>query len=282
MSADGRSPFDELGEPELWNPKTYWVLVNLDPVERRACVQKLLDPWVTWLVRTYRLRMTIPACWYRHPDITERLKNLLIAWIRTFGTDTSDQPLAYVAFDDALERELRRITPPPACLDGEHTDPPTDWATTAGLDDWLTTADWATAAATHPAPALTTAHPARETQETSEHQEATGHQMDTANPYDGAGPGAMVITRSDGDALVARGEARALRDYAIHYDGTWWLGDPRTYVRVTDETLNSALDDKARRLALADHAVSGTSGEPSEDTDLPPSEDPSEPGKAGS
>jgi hypothetical protein len=271
MTAD-KTPFDELGEPELWNPKTYWVLANLDPVERQACIRRLLDPWVTWLVRTYRLRTAIPPCWYRHPDITERLKNLLVAWIRTFGTDTTDQPLAYVAFDDALERELRRITPPPACLDGEHTDPPTDWTTT-GLDHWLATADWATTPATHPAPALTTVHT------TTEHQDATEHQMTTADPHDSSGTGAMVMTRADGDALVATGDARTLRDYAIHYDGTWWLGDQQTYVRVTDDTLNDALDDKARRLTLADQAVNG--GTPG-DTNPPHGGGSLEPGEAGS
>jgi len=226
-----------------------WVLTALDPDQRRHRIEQQLGPWVTWLVHTYRLRTTIPPCWYRHPDIVERLKNLMVGWIHTFTDDLGDRPFAYVEFDDALERELRRITAPPRCLDGDHEDPPTTWATDPCQADWLTTSDWATAPPAHPTPDFTN---------TADRTETT-----MTNPAQ-TNAGGLVMPRADGEALVNAGHAKAMRDYAIHYDGTWWLGDHNTYVRVTDDDLNTKLDFKAIKLRRADEAVAHTQ-QPAED-----------------
>lgn len=71
-------------------------------------------------------------------------------------------------------------------------------------------------------------------------------------------PGDLVMARAQGDDLVKDGLAQAMRDYAIYYDGAWWLGDQNTYVRVTDDALNHKLDFKAIKLARADQAVART------------------------
>lgn len=240
-----------------------WVLSALDPAERRRRIADLLGPWVTWLVHTYRLRGQIPPCWYRHPDVVERLKNLMVAWINIYTDDIGDRPLAYIEFDDALDRELRRVTVPPNCLDGDHDDPPVTWTTDPHQDDWLATADWATAPAHHPIPDFTAQSAAGTT---------GGRRTETTMTNAAPRPreaGTMIMSRADAQHLVTAGEAEPMRDYAIHYDGTWWLGDQDTYVRVTDTQFNKQLDYKAIKLARADQAVADTRQDRPEPTGAP-------------
>lgn len=258
MSTSNEPAFDP---PEPRNPvaRMQWVLSALDPDQRSHRITHQLGPWVTWLVHTYRLRTQIPPCWYRHPEVVERLKNLMVGWIHTYTGDPSefgDRPFAYVEFDDALERELRRITVPPRCLDGDHEDPPVTWTTDTDQHDWLSTSAWATAPPVHPAPDFTTSATDR-----------TEPKM-TSQPGPPSAPG-LVMSRTDGDAFVQDGTARAMRDYAIHYDGTWWLGDRNTYVRVTDDDLNQQLDFKAIKLRHADQAVARAHQHGGQPTDQP-------------
>jgi len=229
-------------------PKTAgmrWVLAALPPADRRALVTETLAPWVVWLVGTYQLRTQIPACWYRHPDVVERLKNLMVAWIRIFAEATTDRPLALVEFDDALERELRRLHIPDRCLDGEHETPPGDWHTDTELAAWLDTATWATADAAHPTPGFAPKGHGRKDTGRSGGPDAV----------DASGTDAMIMSRAEAERLTAAGKAHALRDFAIHYDDSWWVGDEHLFARVTDDSLAETLDEQARKLTAADQAV---------------------------
>lgn len=265
--SSGAEPLFDLPEPgRSAVGRGRWILSAAAPAERRHHIERQLGPWVTWLVHTYRLRTVIPPCWYRHPDIVERLKNLMAGWIATFTDDPADhltdRPFAYVEFDDALERELHRITVPPTCLDGDHNDPPTTWATDTGQSDWLTTSTWATAPATHPTPEFadtTSQHPADRAADRTEATMTDQPSTSSGSIRPGqAGASGLVMPRAHGENLVKDGHATAMRDYAIHYDGAWWLGDGTTYVRVTDDELNHKLDFKAIKLARADQAVART------------------------
>jgi hypothetical protein len=50
------------------------------PVVEEAAPPATDADWVTWLVETYGLAETIPACWEQHAPIVEELKALNIAW----------------------------------------------------------------------------------------------------------------------------------------------------------------------------------------------------------
>lgn len=265
-------PLFDLPEPRRSAvARAQWVLAALDPAQRRHHIERYLGPWVTWLVHTYRLRTAIPPCWYRHPDITERLKNLMVGWIATFtddpGDHLADRPFAYVEFDDALERELHRITVPPACLDGDHEDPPATWTTDPGQADWLTSSTWATAPPEHPTPDFTGTPTADQPATARTETTMADQPRHPGNPGQ-TGTG-FVMPRAQGEDLIKDGQATPMRDYAIHYDGAWWLGDAQTYVRVTDDELNHKLDFKAIKLARADQAVARA----------PQAENPTGPGK---
>lgn len=58
---------------------TPWTWRHL-PERQAAALWRELADWLTWLHSRYPLADTIPACWWRHPEIVEELTAALAAW----------------------------------------------------------------------------------------------------------------------------------------------------------------------------------------------------------
>ena len=79
-----------------------------------------LAAWVPWLVDTYRLHETIPACWPEHTQLVEELSASWLMWRDAWLTPSS--PVAPSTWHAALANMVGRIRAlwPAPCSNGAH------------------------------------------------------------------------------------------------------------------------------------------------------------------
>ncbi|MGY0059360.1 hypothetical protein ACWY4P_22855 [Streptomyces sp. LZ34] len=136
-----------------------WVWTAMEPAERRAKLRQLAT-WVKWLITAHELHNTIPACWYRHPRLLERLTALYTGWVRVYCSPDSERHLAEADWITTLDNMEPRLKVPtcasrhnlPPQLNGGTVSTPTGAEPTYDpLEEFLLTSDWGTRPPTHPA-----------------------------------------------------------------------------------------------------------------------------------
>jgi hypothetical protein len=94
-------------------------------LDRDAAAQTwawLID-WVDWLVGRYQLAEEVPACWFRHPPLTEELTALAAAWHTAYDdAGPADGPLLWHERFARARTRLRDWDDYTRCRNGTHTD----------------------------------------------------------------------------------------------------------------------------------------------------------------
>lgn len=158
-----------LGDPAtLWAPQPSlagepaasqrWVWAAMEPAERRAKLRELAE-WVAWLIDAHELHNTIPACWYQHSRLLERLTALYAGWVRVYCSPQSDRHPAEVDWITMLDNMEPRLKAPTCTSRHQPAPRTTDDIRVRGtaaaadtLEEFLLTSDWGTRPARHPAP----------------------------------------------------------------------------------------------------------------------------------
>ncbi|GAA1937443.1 hypothetical protein GCM10009716_49400 [Streptomyces sodiiphilus] len=131
-----------------------WVWEAMEPAER---IQRLngLAAWVKWLRNRHELHNEIPACWYRHPPVVERLTALYAGYVRTYMAPSPGRDHAEIEWIHALSSLLPQLKRP-GCSGGHHDPPHRKRDQAAAGEDFeeFLQAQWPTTApVTHPAEA---------------------------------------------------------------------------------------------------------------------------------
>ncbi|MFD8705885.1 hypothetical protein ACFV1W_25320 [Kitasatospora sp. NPDC059648] len=236
-----------------------WVLSAMSPGERRQLLDRM-SPWVDWLVNEYpemQLQAVIPRCWYRHRGGWNKLIALYVAWVRVYVEPGENQgELALVAWDDALERVVKRLQFPVGCLEaGTHVEPHTErepWESEPYLA-WLPSAPEMTTDPFHPAPfyklrpkgqqqpagapKLAPAPAARPTAAAPAPPAAAAAgspAMGPVSPLDTYRP--TSLSSADMDRLITAGTAEVVGS-AVRHLACWWVrsGDGGAWLRLQPE-----------------------------------------------
>ncbi|MCU4750306.1 hypothetical protein [Streptomyces sp. G-5] len=110
------------GTPDAPLQPRRWVWDAMEP-EERAIRLKELAGWVSWLRGTYQLRNEIPACWYRHRPVVERLTALYAAWARAYIAPAQGRDHAELEWIGAMDNMIPRLNL--AACSPRHSEPPT-------------------------------------------------------------------------------------------------------------------------------------------------------------
>ena len=124
-----------------------WVWDAMDPEMRRERLREL-GQWTAWLVRTFP-RVTVPPCWWRHPDVREHLTALYTGWVRTYSGEPQ-RDLAEAEWISTLH-SLAPHLEVKVCSTGRHEDAPVMPWESEGLEEGLTLSALGTLRGRHPA-----------------------------------------------------------------------------------------------------------------------------------
>jgi hypothetical protein len=219
-AADGAADAGDGEKPAPWN----WRHL---PERQAAALWREIADWLTWLHTRYPLAETIPACWWRHPEIVEELTAAHAAWKAAY-TSPGASPDAPGEWHDrwlpGLEQRLTGRWKTGRCTE-HHQDRSTSSYGTA-VDD----------------PDAFTRH----TQPILQHTNAVSEAVPMTEITDAVTSGdAEIIGRDLGDP--------------IYWHGTFWqlTPDADAFQQVHDPDQLRVLQEARRRLRLAAASKAG-------------------------
>jgi hypothetical protein len=213
-AADGATDTGEGEKPAPWS----WRHL---PERQAAALWRELADWLTWLHTRYPLAETIPACWWRHPEIVEELTAAHAAWKAAY-TSPGASPYAPGEWHDrwlpGLEHRLATRWRTGRCTEAHQPRSNTAYGTALDDPDAF----------------------ARHTQPTTDSTSTVPESVPMTEITD-------AVTSGDAEIIGAD-----LGD-PIYWRGTFWqiTPDADAYQQVHDPEQLRVLNDARRRLRLA-------------------------------